>query len=439
MAKEKLWEAFVTAARSLIKPSNLPSPRNVLRVGTLGIGTFQIPFWSSNQPIHQETDGTEFYSCPNPQVSCKIEFKSQDTCCFNYPGGLLLQTQFWDTDPPTGPEDSWTIHGLWPDHCDGSFDQYCDPGRNVHNLSSVIEQSGQLELLDFMRTHWKAFHGSDETLWAHEWNKHGTCVSTLEPHCYPDYVPLQEVVTYFQKTVDLFLGLPSYDILSAAGIVPSDTRTYTLDAIQDALEKAHGRKVLVKCRNGRFNEIWYHFNIAGSFESGNFVPADPGYRSTIQLPSNGIRYNPKKVPPGKPSTTETFPKPTGTPPARAPFGSKGNLMVNYSGRQHGCIISRGGWFTTGTCATFHTIPDSDDDFFFLKSSQGLCAFNDADGFVCAADIDQPTPFTAIDDKLSLREQTTFYSDVVPKRRSQSVVYDSPAGHPLPLEIYWRDA
>ena len=28
--------------------------------------------------------------------------------------GLIQQVQFWDTDPVTGPSDSWTIHGLWP-------------------------------------------------------------------------------------------------------------------------------------------------------------------------------------------------------------------------------------------------------------------------------------------------------------------------------------
>ena len=27
--------------------------------------------------------------------------------------GLLLQTQFWDTNPSTGPSNSWTIHGAW--------------------------------------------------------------------------------------------------------------------------------------------------------------------------------------------------------------------------------------------------------------------------------------------------------------------------------------
>lgn len=25
----------------------------------------------------------------------------------------MLQTQFWDADPAVGPDDSWTIHGLW--------------------------------------------------------------------------------------------------------------------------------------------------------------------------------------------------------------------------------------------------------------------------------------------------------------------------------------
>ena len=49
--------------------------------------------------------------------------------------GLILQTQFWDTY--TGyehqgqilPKDSWTLHGLWPDNCDGSYAQYCDLSR----------------------------------------------------------------------------------------------------------------------------------------------------------------------------------------------------------------------------------------------------------------------------------------------------------------------
>jgi hypothetical protein len=51
-------------------------------------------------------------SCPNAQLSCH-NTSAADTCCLNHPGGLMLQTQFWDTNPPVGPSDSWTVHGLW--------------------------------------------------------------------------------------------------------------------------------------------------------------------------------------------------------------------------------------------------------------------------------------------------------------------------------------
>lgn len=55
-------------------------------------------------------------SCPaDSPVSCSSSSSksSSGSCCLESPGGLLLQTQFWDTDPVTGPTDSWTIHGLW--------------------------------------------------------------------------------------------------------------------------------------------------------------------------------------------------------------------------------------------------------------------------------------------------------------------------------------
>lgn len=41
-------------------------------------------------------------TCTNPQTSCQNTTVVADLCCFNAPGGQLLQTQFWDTDPSTG-------------------------------------------------------------------------------------------------------------------------------------------------------------------------------------------------------------------------------------------------------------------------------------------------------------------------------------------------
>ena len=51
--------------------------------------------------------------CDNPQLSCQSSLSTTSSCCLNSPGGQLLLTQFWDTNPPTGPTDSWTLHGLW--------------------------------------------------------------------------------------------------------------------------------------------------------------------------------------------------------------------------------------------------------------------------------------------------------------------------------------
>jgi ribonuclease T2 len=63
-----------------------------------------------------------------------------------------------------------------------------------------------------MQKYWKAYDGNDEGFWEHEWSKHGTCISTLEPSCYNRYSAQEEVVDFFQKAVDMFEGLDSYNV-----------------------------------------------------------------------------------------------------------------------------------------------------------------------------------------------------------------------------------
>jgi hypothetical protein len=41
-------------------------------------------------------------ACVNSELSCQNLTVVEDLCCFNAPGGQLLQTQFWDTSPSTG-------------------------------------------------------------------------------------------------------------------------------------------------------------------------------------------------------------------------------------------------------------------------------------------------------------------------------------------------
>lgn len=231
-------------------------------------------------------------TCSNPQTSCQNTTAVQDTCCFNSPGGQLLQTQFWDVSPAVGPTDSWTIHGLWyvptfrertlhltdhrPDHCDGTYDATCDPNRQYTNITAILTAAGQTSLLSYMNTYWKPNAGTDESFWEHEWGKHGTCISTLEPNCYTSYAPQEEVVDFFTQTVSLFQSLPSYTWLSNAGIVPSSTATYTSAAILAALETPRGVTAVIRCANtNQLDEIWYFYDVSGSVQTGTFVPVNP--------------------------------------------------------------------------------------------------------------------------------------------------------------------
>ncbi|CAH0023236.1 unnamed protein product [Clonostachys rhizophaga] len=207
-------------------------------------------------------------------LSCHNTTAVEDTCCF-IPSGQLLLTQFWDTNPATGPDDSWTIHGLWPDNCDGTYPANCDSSRKYTNISDILTAGGGDATLTYMETYWKDYKGDDETFWEHEWAKHGTCVSTLDPDCYADYQPTEEAVAYFAKAVELFKTLPTHEWLSDAGITPSSSKKYALSDVQAALEKGHGKPVTVSCDGKALNEVWYHYNVKGSLQSGEFVAAEP--------------------------------------------------------------------------------------------------------------------------------------------------------------------
>jgi len=109
--------------------------------------------------------------------------------------------------------DSWTIHGLWPDNCDGTWEEYCDPSREYTDVRASIQAAGETALLTYMDRYWKDYQGNDESLWKHEWDKHGTCINTLRTECYSGYSSKEEMVDFFRITVDLFKTLDSYKVI----------------------------------------------------------------------------------------------------------------------------------------------------------------------------------------------------------------------------------
>ena len=226
-----------------------------------------------------------------------------DPCSTNTPGGLLLLTQFWDFSPAIGPDDSWTIHGLWPDTCSGGYDSDCDPSRNTRNVAAILRASSNPKAsrtLDVMNQNWLALNGNDAQLWSHEWNKHGTCVSTLNPKCYASpaveeggYKEGEDVVDFFTTTVDLFEQYNVFEALKEAGIVPDRNKRYTLAQLQQATREKWGKAASFKCRNGALNEAWIYFHTNGrSTTAEAFVQTEP-LTGNNRCPAQGIRYVPK--------------------------------------------------------------------------------------------------------------------------------------------------
>ncbi|KAI0875507.1 ribonuclease Trv [Hypoxylon argillaceum] len=236
-------------------------------------------------------------SCPlDGPISCNNQ-SATDSCCFIHPGGRLLLTQFWDEEVHVGGgEEDWTLHGLWPDLCDGSYDQFCGMTPRFNNITDVLKHYDQGELVESMNRYWIASYGTNEHLWAHEYNKHGTCINTLAPSCYGEaYTPGVEVVDYFVRAFGLFQMLDTYRALERVGIEPHPSKTYALADVEAALEEFSGSRVILKCsRRGVLHEAWYVWFVKGSLQSGQLVPARDSFKGDHSNCPAQVRYLPKR-------------------------------------------------------------------------------------------------------------------------------------------------
>lgn len=114
----------------------------------------------------------------------------------------------------------------------------------MYNVSCILESYGQTDLLNYMNTYWINDNGNQEEFWEHEWNKvpnflaipvtrsvililakHGTCYSTLNPSCFPNYTPEEDVVAFFQQVVNQFQQLDTYSVRAIVPRLPHLLRT----------------------------------------------------------------------------------------------------------------------------------------------------------------------------------------------------------------------
>ncbi|KAF2442214.1 ribonuclease T2 [Karstenula rhodostoma CBS 690.94] len=276
----------------------------------------------------------------NPLLSCPPQDPSLvDSCCVETFGGLVLSTQFWSTY--TGaesagqllPQDTWTLHGLWPDFCNGSYTQYCDltrqydpipspntttgkpdgvpvPAYNGSNIGTFLEPFGKYDLLEYMNNYWIAQNQDNPGFWGHEFSKHATCFSTFNVPCYgPLYRKHEEVVDFFETAIQYYKRFPTFDWLEEADITPSNCTTYSYNEIRDPLVKEHGGLPYIGCTGPRYNateagknstdngytvlsEVWYYEYVYGRPQEMNTVPvnASATYYTNCAKAQGAIHY-----------------------------------------------------------------------------------------------------------------------------------------------------
>jgi hypothetical protein len=113
------------------------------------------------------------------------------------------------------------------------------------------------------------------TIFKHEWAFHGTCYSTLKPGCLPRGSPRgTEAVYFFQRVVELFKQLPTYDWLAQQGITPSQTRTRPLSEYINALKESSGVRCMLS-----FSTVVLMIKLVRSIPRPSSVPAKRSRRS----------------------------------------------------------------------------------------------------------------------------------------------------------------
>lgn len=379
-------------------------------------------------------------------LSCQNHTDIQDSCCFEYPGGIFLQTQFWDYVPSRsgldddelekqlGPLDSFTIHGLWPDNCRGGFEQFCDDSLAIDDVYYLLNSdqfnndkvnldiSGK-DLLAELNRLWKSNNGNDESLWIHEYNKHGTCIKTIRPSCYSrwnddsvteDAIDLkkQSVYDYFRVAYNVHKKLDSFKALKEQGIEPSLKKTYTREEIQAALNKGFkDHNVYFACdRHQALNEVWYYHVLQGSLLGEDLKPIDTLRTGLSRCPDKGIKFYPKGY----------------IPSGNGGGGHNGRQLrgiIRLSGYE-GFLIKNGRWMIKGTPANFLLLKAPFGGY-HLKSRTGYCGVSEDGLLTCNKHVGNAGQFDYNADKggyLGYSGSSEWGATNLPRGNIQSFVY-----------------
>jgi len=120
--------------------------------------------------------------------------------------------------PDLKPYNRWLIHGLWPEFSNNTWDQYCTKVKFNETMVDSLKVQLTKEWPNLLRDQ------TEDSLWAHEWNKHGTCSKLVQFDYFARTLALQS-----KYNLDLWLA--------EDGIVPSNTKLYSVSEFKHSIGK----------------------------------------------------------------------------------------------------------------------------------------------------------------------------------------------------------
>ncbi|KAG6911613.1 hypothetical protein DXG01_011916 [Tephrocybe rancida] len=152
-----------------------------------------------------------------------------------------------------------------------SYEQYCDLSRQYDPIPSPAKFPDGTAIPAWkgpgVDTWIKDFGREDLLTYSELFAKHATCTSTFDVKCYGNsYRKNQELINYYDAAIRADKLYPTYNILSASGIVPSNKTSYTLQQISTAISTQIGVTPYIGCRlNGTvLSELWYFNHVLGT-------------------------------------------------------------------------------------------------------------------------------------------------------------------------------
>ena len=125
-----------------------------------------------------------------------------------YNSYVAKKSQFYYLSLIKENDDSFSIHGLWPQYSETSYPVYCRPVEfSIEALNPIMDK---------LNKYWYSDRESNSKFWKHEYEKHGSCMFSEVSEF--DYFNL--VLNLYKEAIQLNLPNKYYNQETGACLIP---------------------------------------------------------------------------------------------------------------------------------------------------------------------------------------------------------------------------